>query len=50
MDVIRKLNTGSIEEVIPLVERAIRLSPRDPNIALMYYRIGEGGSAAIAAR
>jgi adenylate cyclase len=36
-----KLNTGSIEEVIPLVERAIRLSPRDPNIALMYYRIGE---------
>ena len=36
-----KLNTGSIEEVIPLVERTIRLSPRDPNIALMYFRIGE---------
>ena len=27
-----KLYTGSIEEVIPLMERAIRLSPRDPNI------------------
>jgi TolB-like protein/class 3 adenylate cyclase/Flp pilus assembly protein TadD len=36
-----KLNTGLIEQVIPLVEQAIRLSPRDPNIALMYYRIGE---------
>jgi tetratricopeptide (TPR) repeat protein len=28
-----KLMTGSIEEVIPLVERAIRLSPFDGNIA-----------------
>jgi adenylate cyclase len=36
-----KLETGSIEEVVPLVEQAIRLSPRDPNIALMYFRIGE---------
>ena len=36
-----KLNAGSIEEVIPLVERAIRLTPRDPNIGLMYFRIGE---------
>ena len=36
-----KLRTGSVEEVIPLVEQAIRLSPRDPNIALMYFRIGE---------
>jgi len=37
-----KLNTGLIAQVIPIVERAIRLSPRDPNIALMYYyRIGE---------
>jgi TolB-like protein/class 3 adenylate cyclase/Flp pilus assembly protein TadD len=36
-----KLNAGSIEEVIPLVARAIRLSPRDPNIGLMYFRIGE---------
>jgi adenylate cyclase len=33
--------TGSIEELIPLVEQAIRLSPRDPQIAVMYYRIGE---------
>jgi adenylate cyclase len=36
-----KLMTGSIEEAIPLVERAMRLSPRDPQIAVMYYRIGE---------
>jgi TolB-like protein/cytochrome c-type biogenesis protein CcmH/NrfG len=32
--------TGSLEEVIPLVEQAIRLNPRDPQIALMYFRIG----------
>jgi len=36
-----KLMTGSIEELIPLVEQAIRLSPRDPQIAVMCYRIGE---------
>jgi TolB-like protein/Flp pilus assembly protein TadD len=36
-----ELNAGSIDEVVPLVERAIRLSPRDPNIGLMYFRIGE---------
>jgi TolB-like protein/Tfp pilus assembly protein PilF len=36
-----KLMTGSIDELIPLVEQAIRLSPRDPQIAVMYYRIGE---------
>jgi TolB-like protein len=36
-----KLMTGSIEDVIPLMERAIHLSPRDPQIAVMYYRIGE---------
>jgi len=36
-----KLMTGSIEEVIPLIEQAIRLSPRDPQIAVMYYRIGQ---------
>jgi len=36
-----KLMTGSVEEVIPLMERAIRLSPRDPQIAVMCYRIGE---------
>ena len=36
-----KLRTGNIEDVIPLVERGIRLSPRDPNIALMYFRIGQ---------
>jgi TolB-like protein/class 3 adenylate cyclase/Flp pilus assembly protein TadD len=36
-----KLRAGSIEEVIPLVEQAMRLSPRDPNLGLMYFRIGE---------
>jgi TolB-like protein/Tfp pilus assembly protein PilF len=36
-----KLRTGAMEQVIPLVEQAMRLSPRDPNIALMYFRIGE---------
>jgi hypothetical protein len=35
------LMTGSIEEVILLMEQAVRLSPPDPQIALMYYRIGE---------
>jgi TolB-like protein/DNA-binding winged helix-turn-helix (wHTH) protein len=35
-----KLYTGSIEEVIPLEEQAIRLSPRDPGIAYRYGVIG----------
>jgi predicted Zn-dependent protease len=35
-----KLNCGSIEEVIPLAEQAIRLSPRDPPIAPCYGLIG----------
>ena len=35
-----KLYTGSIEEAIPLVEQIIRLSPRDPNMANWYFRIG----------
>ena len=35
-----KLMTGSIEEVIPLEERAIRLSPRDGQIGGRYWRIG----------
>ena len=35
-----KLNAGSIEEVIPLAEQAIRLSPRDPLIGVRYYQIG----------
>ena len=33
--------TGSIEEAIPAQERAIRLSPRDPEIWLYYYWIGQ---------
>jgi TolB-like protein/class 3 adenylate cyclase/Flp pilus assembly protein TadD len=36
-----KLYTGSIEETIPLVEQAIRLSPRDYNIADFYREIGD---------
>jgi adenylate cyclase len=35
-----KLFTGSIDEAIPLVEQAIRLSPRDPDIGLRYFQIG----------
>jgi adenylate cyclase len=35
-----KLGTGSIEEAIPLVEQAIRLSPRDGQIGNWYFRIG----------
>jgi tetratricopeptide (TPR) repeat protein len=35
-----KFLTGDIEVAIPLAEQAIRLSPRDPNIGIMYDRIG----------
>jgi TolB-like protein len=35
-----KLYFGSIDEVIPLVEQAIRLSPRDPLIGFFYQLIG----------
>jgi TolB-like protein len=35
-----KLMTGSIEELAPAQERAIRLSPRDPQIGLFYCRVG----------
>ena len=35
-----KLHAGSIEEVIPLQEQAIRLSPRDPAIGFFYGAIG----------
>jgi TolB-like protein/Tfp pilus assembly protein PilF len=35
-----KLYTGSIAETIPLVERAIRLSPRDPELGVWYKQIG----------
>jgi TolB-like protein/Flp pilus assembly protein TadD len=35
-----KLSAGSIEEVAPLVEQAIRLSPRDPHIDARYIAIG----------
>jgi adenylate cyclase len=35
-----KLYVGSIDEVIPLEEQAIRLSPRDPEIGVWYFLIG----------
>jgi adenylate cyclase len=35
-----RLDAGSIEEVIPLEEQAIRLSPRDPSIGWWYWVIG----------
>jgi adenylate cyclase len=36
-----KIFIGPIEEAIPFIEQAIRLSPRDPGIANWYFRIGE---------
>ena len=36
-----RIYSGTIDEAIPLVERAIRLSPRDPNIVGFYMRIGQ---------
>jgi tetratricopeptide (TPR) repeat protein len=35
-----KFFTGSIEEAIPLLEQAIRVSPRDPSIGNWYFFIG----------
>jgi TolB-like protein len=35
-----KLFSGSMEETIPLVEQAIRLSPRDPQLGIWYQEIG----------
>jgi adenylate cyclase len=35
-----RLYTGSLEETIPLFERAIRLSPRDPQLGILYQPIG----------
>jgi tetratricopeptide (TPR) repeat protein len=35
-----KLCTGSLDEVTPLLEKAIRLSPRDPDIGYCYSLIG----------
>jgi TolB-like protein/class 3 adenylate cyclase len=35
-----KMMTGLIDEVIPLAEQGIRLSPRGPSIANFYWRIG----------
>jgi TolB-like protein/Flp pilus assembly protein TadD len=35
-----KLVTGAIDQVIPLEQQAIRLSPRDPIIGVWEYRIG----------
>jgi adenylate cyclase len=35
-----KLKTGTIEGVIPLLDRATQLSPQDPSIGPWYWRIG----------
>ena len=35
-----KLKTGSIEGVIPLLDRAMQLSPQDPSVGPWYWRIG----------
>jgi tetratricopeptide (TPR) repeat protein len=35
-----KFWTGSVEEAIPLLEQAVRLSPRDPQIGYLTVRIG----------
>lgn len=35
-----KFYIGAIEEYIPMVERAIRLSPRDPALGIWFGRIG----------
>jgi len=35
-----KIMTGSIEDAIPLLEQAIRLSPRDPQIRTFYNNMG----------
>jgi tetratricopeptide (TPR) repeat protein len=35
-----KLSSGAIDEVIPLAEQAIRLSPRAPEIGFRYQQIG----------
>jgi adenylate cyclase len=35
-----KLLAGSIDEVIPLVEQAIRLSPRDSGLGYRYHQVG----------
>jgi len=36
-----KILAGPVDEAIPLLEQAIRLSPSDPNIANRYFRVGE---------
>ena len=36
-----QIYVGPIEEAIPALEQAIRLSPRDPGIGLWYFRIGQ---------
>jgi adenylate cyclase len=35
-----KVDAGSLDEAIPLVEQAIRLSPREPGIGQWYHQIG----------
>jgi TolB-like protein/class 3 adenylate cyclase len=36
-----KISIGSIDEVLPLAEKAIRIGPRDPGIGFLYMMIGD---------
>jgi adenylate cyclase len=36
-----KIFVGPLEDAIPLIEQAIRLSPRDPSLGIWYFRIGQ---------
>ena len=36
-----KLSIGSLDEVVPLAEKAIRIGPRDPGIGSLYMMIGD---------
>ena len=36
-----KIYVGPVDEAVPLLEQAIRLSPRQPNIATWYFWVGE---------
>ena len=35
-----KFMTGAVEEAIPLLEKQIHVSPRDPSLYLSYFRLG----------
>ena len=45
-----KFRTGSIEDMIPLEERALRFMPRGPFVGTLYSRIGTAPFAAVKLR